>query len=53
MFIAEHWLLAEIAKEHPDWTAADGACRKCVDYYRSLDDAIQVVGQDSEGMADG
>ena len=47
MFIAEQWLLAEIAKEHPDWTAADGACSKCVDYYRSLTDAVHVVDPDS------
>lgn len=43
MFIAEQWLLAEIAKDHPEWKASDGACRKCVDYYQSLTDAVQVV----------
>jgi hypothetical protein len=43
MFIAEHWLLDEIAREHPEWTSSDGICQKCVDYYRGLTDAVQVI----------
>lgn len=43
MQLAERWLLAEIQRDHPEWTGADGACRRCVDYYRALDRAVQVV----------
>jgi hypothetical protein len=51
MQLAERWLLAEIQRDHPEWTGSDGACRRCVDYYRALDHAVQVV--DAEPPAAG
>lgn len=42
MKVAEEWLLKEIAKEHPEWVEADGACDSCISYYRGLHDAVQV-----------
>ncbi len=34
----EQWLLETIKDKNPHWVENDGACMKCVDYYKSLDD---------------
>jgi len=38
--IAEQWLIETIREENPDWISDDGACEKCIDYYKSLDDIV-------------
>ncbi|MGI9534247.1 MAG: hypothetical protein ACR2NW_04805 [Thermodesulfobacteriota bacterium] len=38
--IAEQWLIDTIRDKNPDWVAEDGACQKCIDYYKSLDDLV-------------
>ncbi len=35
---AEQWLLETIKSNNPQWVETDGACQKCIDYYKSLDD---------------
>ena len=35
---AEQWLLETIKEKNPHWVENDGACQKCIDYYKSLDD---------------
>lgn len=39
----EQYVLDVIKKEHPEWVESDGACPRCLDYYRSLDSAIQIT----------
>jgi predicted RNA-binding Zn-ribbon protein involved in translation (DUF1610 family) len=29
-------MIARIKQDHPEWVEADGACPKCVEYYRQL-----------------
>jgi hypothetical protein len=33
---AEEYLLELIRKDHPEWKEGQGACPKCMDYYRQL-----------------
>jgi hypothetical protein len=35
-FEAEKYVLARIAREHPEWKKSDGSCQKCLHYYFSL-----------------
>lgn len=30
------FIIDRIKQEHPDWVEKDGACPKCVDYYKGL-----------------
>lgn len=30
------FIIDRIKKEHPDWVKKDGACPKCVEYYKKL-----------------
>lgn len=30
------FIIDRIKQEHPDWVEKDGACPKCVDYYKKL-----------------
>ncbi len=39
--IAEHWLINNIKEDHPEWVEKDGSCKKCIDYYKSLDDVVE------------
>ena len=39
----EKYVLDVIKKEHPEWVAPDGACMQCIDYYKSLDEVVQLV----------
>lgn len=39
----EQYVLDVIKKEHPEWVESDGTCPRCMDYYRSLDNAIQLT----------
>ena len=41
--IAEQTVLDMIKRDHPEWIESDGACKKCIEYYSSLDDAIKPV----------
>ncbi len=34
---AEQWLLETIKDKNPHWVEADGACSKCIEYYKGLD----------------
>jgi len=38
----EQLLIEMIKKKNADWVEADGACAKCIDYYKALDDMVQV-----------
>ena len=33
---AYEYIIEKIKQEHPDWVGKDGACPKCIDYYRQL-----------------
>jgi hypothetical protein len=32
---ADKHIIDAIKKEHPEWVESDGACPKCIDYFRS------------------
>lgn len=34
--LAEEYVLEKIRADHPEWIADDGACPKCVEFYRAL-----------------
>ena len=38
--IAEQWLIEIIREKNPQWVSDDGACEKCIDYYKSLEDIV-------------
>ena len=38
---AEVMVIKMIRKGHPSWVEADGACQKCIDYYKSLEDKVK------------
>lgn len=38
--IAEQAVIDMIRRDHPEWIEPDGVCRKCIEYYESLDDAV-------------
>ena len=40
--IAERYVLDLIQKDHPEWVKEDGSCEACIEYYKNLDDAVQV-----------
>ena len=40
--IAERWLLDLIRRENPLWVERDGACPKCIEYYRDLDNTVEL-----------
>lgn len=33
---AHEYLIEKIKKEHPEWVEKDGACPKCLEYYKKL-----------------
>jgi len=33
---AYDYIIARIKEQHPDWQEKDGACPKCIDYYKKL-----------------
>ena len=33
---AEEYIIALIKRDHPEWKEKDGACHKCIEYYRKL-----------------
>ena len=35
----EQHILDVIKKDHPDWAAQDGTCKKCADYYKKARNA--------------
>ena len=41
-------MLDMIQQDHPDWVEKDGACLPCVEYYKGLDDAVRVEGDESD-----
>ncbi len=41
--IAEQYVLNIIKKEHPEWVDQNGACIKCIEHYKALDNAIKIV----------
>ncbi|MFA5096915.1 MAG: hypothetical protein WC478_06205 [Candidatus Omnitrophota bacterium] len=34
---AHQYIIRRIKDDHPDWVEEDGACPKCVEYYRNLE----------------
>ncbi len=46
--ITEQFMLDMIQRDHPDWVEKDGACLPCVEYYKDLDDAVRVEGDESD-----
>ena len=40
--LAEQYVLSVIREEHPEWIEWDGSCRRCEQYYKSLDDLISL-----------
>ena len=40
--ITEQVVLDMIRKEHPEWIESNGACPRCLGYYESLTDAVQI-----------
>ena len=38
---AEQMVIKMIKKGHPAWIEADGACKKCIDYYKSLEHKVK------------
>lgn len=38
--ITEKYVLDLIRSEHPEWIESNGACKKCVEYYKALDNAV-------------
>ena len=37
----EEHIIDEIKKKHPEWVRKDGACQKCIDYFKA-----QLKGED-------
>lgn len=33
---AQRYVIERIKEEHPDWVENDGACPKCLEYYKKL-----------------
>lgn len=40
----EQLVIDMIKKSNPDWVAEDGACYRCIEYYRSLDNMVEIEG---------
>lgn len=38
---AEQMVIKMIKKGHPAWIEADGACKKCIEYYKSLEHKVK------------
>ena len=38
---AYEWLVNKIKEEHPEWVEKDGACPKCIEYYKKLPDGTK------------
>ncbi len=34
--MAEDWVIRKIRRDHPEWIEANGACPKCLEFYRNL-----------------
>ena len=41
--VAEQWLLDLIRERNPDWVTEDGGCDRCIEHYRGLEDAVEIV----------
>jgi hypothetical protein len=39
---AENYTLNLIRSEHPEWVEPDGSCKRCEEYYMSLDSVIVI-----------
>lgn len=39
---AENYTLTMIRNEHPEWVEPDGSCKRCEEYYKSLD-SVEVL----------
>lgn len=42
MDVAEQYVLELIQKDHPEWVTSDGACAKCIEYYKDLDHQVTI-----------
>ncbi len=42
MQVAEQYVLELIQKDHPEWVKSDGACPKCIQYYKDLDTKVTI-----------
>lgn len=38
----EQLLIEMIKEKNAEWVEADGACTKCIDYYKTLDDIVTI-----------
>ncbi|MCH9698653.1 MAG: hypothetical protein K0U68_11165 [Gammaproteobacteria bacterium] len=38
--IIDKYVLDTIKSEHPEWIDSSGACKKCVEYYNALENAV-------------
>ncbi len=38
--VIEKYVLDTIKSEHPEWIESSGGCKKCVEYYKALDNAV-------------
>ncbi len=45
--VAEQWLIGRIRARNPDWVSSDGGCEKCIEYYRTLDDSVELLDDDA------
>ena len=39
----EHLIIEMIKKSNAEWVEPDGACPKCIEYYKGLDDMVEVL----------
>ena len=42
-FELEGMVINMIRKENPNWIESDGGCKRCVEYYKNLDDAVEIL----------
>jgi len=38
----EHLVIDMIKKRNSDWIEPDGACPKCIEYYKNLDEMVDI-----------
>ncbi len=42
-FELETMVIDMIRKENPEWVEADGVCKRCIEHYKGLDDAFEIL----------
>ena len=41
--ITEQLVLDMIRRDHPEWVQEDGVCAQCIEYYKNLDNAVEII----------